>query len=109
MQVLDYIRIVGISGTEAISPDAFDVTFNIIYSKDSDFSSPRRGVFTLRLSEFIDISNSGNGDIENMALGLIGQVLIREKREDGSVKVFHLLGMALGDWLIKNGRTNFRY
>jgi hypothetical protein len=103
LQVLDYIRIVGISGIEGISLDVVDVTFNILYSQDSGFTSPRKGVFTLRLSDFVDVSNSANRDIENVASGLIGQILIRERKEDGSIRVVHLLGMALGDWLI-NGK-----
>ncbi|MGH7793216.1 MAG: hypothetical protein ACREOB_12955 [Thermodesulfobacteriota bacterium] len=109
MQVLDYIRIVGISGIEGMSLDVIDVTFNILYSQDSGFTTPRRGVFTLRLSELVDISNSCNRDVENIAFGLIGQVLVREKKEDGSIKVLHLLGMALRDWLINNARTNSKH
>ena len=109
MQVLDYIRIVGISGIEGMSLDVIDVTFNILYSHDSGFTRPRRGVFTLRLSELVDISNSRNREVENIAFGLIGEIIVREKREDGSIKVLHLLGMALGDWLINNARANSKH
>jgi len=104
LQTLDYIRIVGVSEIDRTSSGVFDVTFNIVHSEGSDFRSPRRGVFIIRLSEFIDIDRINS--IESIASRLVGQVLMRGKDEDGSITVFHLLGMTLGDWLIKNAKIN---
>ncbi len=108
MDVLDYIRIVGLTDIEVVSSGIFDVTFNIVYSQDSDFRSPKRGVFALRLSDFIDITVVPEREIENIALRLIGQILIREKSDDGSINVLHLFGIGLGDWLVENARCNKR-
>jgi hypothetical protein len=58
-----------------------------------------RGVFTICLSEFIDLHKIGKPDVQKIAHALVGQVLMRSKADDGSVTVLHLLGMTLGDWL----------
>jgi len=54
LRVLDYIRIVGVSD---ICTQSSNVTYNIVYSEESAFSNPKRGVFTLGLSDFIDTPN----------------------------------------------------
>jgi hypothetical protein len=41
-------------------------------------------------------------DIEKIASCLSGHVLIREKEDDGTVKILHLLGLPLSDWFTKN-------
>jgi len=106
LEVLDYIRITALADIEVISSDIFDVTFNIIYSQESDFSRPLRGVFTLRLSEFINMATARESEVENMALGLVGQILMRGKKDDGSVCVLHLFGIGLGNWLAENAKRN---
>jgi hypothetical protein len=63
-----------------------------------------RGVFTLCLSEFIDLRKIDMPGVQKIAHELVGQVLMRVKTEDGSVTVFHLLGMSLGDWLNRSKR-----
>ena len=99
MRVLDYIRIVGVSD---ICTQSSNVTYNIVYSEESAFSNPKRGVFTLSLSDFIDIPNLDIREIEKIAFRLDGQVLIRGKEEDGTITILHLLGLPLSDWLRKN-------
>ncbi len=102
MPTLDYIRIVGISD---IPPDSFapyDITFNIEYSGDSDFSSPKMGVITLRMNELLDTPGLGAGDMEKIASRLIRQVLTRERTGDGTIIILHILGLPLGEWLRKN-------
>jgi hypothetical protein len=105
--VLDYIRIVGVSEISFISSDDFNVTFNIVYSDDSSFKSPKRGVFTINLSDFVDIPNISHVDIEKIASRLTGQVLLRGKEEDGTVRILHLRGMSFSDWLVKNAVGSF--
>jgi hypothetical protein len=102
LQVLDYIRITGISDITFISSDTFNVTFNIVYSDDPSFKSPKRGIFTVNLSDFIDIPNLNYQGMEKIASRLTGQVLMRGKEEGGAVTILHLLGMNLSDWLIRN-------
>ncbi|HWP92272.1 MAG TPA: hypothetical protein VNN20_08765 [Thermodesulfobacteriota bacterium] len=58
-----------------------------------------RGVFTICLSEFIDLHKIGKPDVQKIAHALVGQVLMRSRTEDGSITVLHLMGMPLGDWL----------
>jgi len=79
-----------------------DVTFNIEHSEDSEFSSPKRGIITLRFSEFIDIDGMNRGDIERIAEKLVRQILIREKDKDGAVCIMHFFGLPLEQWLVKN-------
>ncbi len=99
---LDYIRIVGIDGTQVESPSESDITFNIEHSEDSDFQSPNRGIMTLRFSEFIDTSGMSRGDIEQIAQTLLREILIREKDEHGKVNIIHCLGLPLEEWLVNN-------
>ena len=102
MPALDYIRIVGISEAPADSSRISDVTFDIEHSGDSDFSSPKRGIITLRFSELVDTRGMNRGDIERIADRLVRQTLIREKDEDGTVSILHFLGLPLAEWLVKN-------
>jgi hypothetical protein len=67
-----------------------------------------RGVYTICLSEFIDVHKIGKPDVQKIAHALVGQVLTRSRAEDGSVTVLHLLGMPLGDWLKRN-TTRYEY
>jgi hypothetical protein len=99
--VLDYIRIVGISDVCALPPNSFQVTYTIEHSQDSNFHNPKRGVFTINLSDLIDIGSLDGGDVENLAACLNGHVLMRGKEEDGTISILHLLGLPLGDWLMK--------
>ncbi len=99
---LDYIRIVGIEGSQSESLSISDITFNIEHSEDSGFQSPNRGIITLRFSEFMDISGMNRGDIEHIAETLLHQILIREKDEHGSVSILHFLGLPLDEWLVNN-------
>lgn len=105
MSTLDYIDYIKITGISGISPDGSgqsDVTFNIEYSGDADFSVPKMGIITLRLTEIIDTDGLKPGDIEKIASRLVRQILIRERDEDGSINILHFLGLPLGEWLIKN-------
>lgn len=101
-QALDYIRIVGIEDSPLESPKLTDVTFNIEHSEDSEFTTPKRGIITLRLSEYIDTQGMGRSDIELIANALIHEILIREKDEEGELNISHFLGLPLGDWLQVN-------
>jgi hypothetical protein len=102
VQALDYIRIVGISEIHSGGSDHSDITFNIEYSGDADFSVPKMGVITLRLDELLGTTELGRGDMEKIGARLIRQVLLRERIEDGSIVILHILGMPLGEWLMKN-------
>ena len=102
MQTLDFIRIVGISDITSDGPGPWDITFNIEYSGDSDFSSPRMGVITLRMNEILDTPGLGAGDMEKIASRLLRQVLTRERNKDGTIIILHLLGLPLGKWLKMN-------
>ncbi|HLE24012.1 MAG TPA: hypothetical protein VI935_00020 [Thermodesulfobacteriota bacterium] len=99
MRVLDYIRIVVVSD---ICTQSSNVTYNIVYSEESAFCNPKRGVFTLSLYDFIDTPNLDIKEIEKIASRLNGQLLIRGKEEDGTITILHLLGLPLSDWLMKN-------
>ncbi|MCI0453893.1 MAG: hypothetical protein L0Y68_02720 [Candidatus Dadabacteria bacterium] len=102
MRVLDYIRIVDVSDICTLSSKSFQVTYTIVYSQDSNFKNPKRGVFTLSLSDFIDVNSLDGHEIEKIASCLSGHVLIREKEEDGTVTILHLMGLPLRDWFAKN-------
>ena len=103
MPTLDYIRIVGISDIKSEGSDHSDLTFNIEYSGDSDFSTPKMGVITLRLDELLGTTSAlGREDVEKIGIRLIRQVLQRERTKDGSIVILHILGMPLGEWLMKN-------
>lgn len=102
MPTLDYIRITGLSGISSGDSGQSDVTFNIEYSGDADFSVPKMGIITLRLAELIDTEGLTPQDIEKIASRLVRQVLIRERDEDGSINILHVLGLPLDEWLIKN-------
>ena len=102
MPTLDYIRIVGISEITPGGSGHSDITFNIEYSGDSDFSFPKMGVITLRMDELLGAAPLGTGDMEKIGSRLIRQVLQRERTEDGTIVILHILGMPLGEWLMKN-------
>lgn len=102
MPALDYIRIVGISDITSSGDGPSDVTFNIEYSEDADFSVPKMGIITIRLTELIDTSGLGMESIEKIALRLIRQILVRERDEDGSIIILHILGLPLDEWLRMN-------
>jgi hypothetical protein len=102
MPTLDYIRIVGISDITSDSFAPYDITFNIEYSGDSDFSRPKMGIITLRMNELLDTSGLGAGDMEKIASRLIRQVLTRERNKDGTITILHILGLPLGEWLMEN-------
>lgn len=102
MPTLDYIRIVGVSEIKSGGLDHADVTFNIEYSGDADFSFPKMGVITLRMDELLDTTAIGVGELEKIASRLTRQVLQRERIEDGTIVILHILGMPLGEWLKKN-------
>lgn len=108
MQVLDYIRIINISNISRVSSDTYNVTFNIVYSHDSAFKDPKRGVFTINLSDFVEVTEISHQEIEEIAFCLTGHILVRGKEKDGAVTIFHLLGMKLSDWLAKNVLCNFK-
>lgn len=99
---LDYIRIVGISDIASDSSGSSDITFNIEYSGDSDFSSPKTGVITLRMDDILGGAGLGTGEMEKIASSLIRQVLIREREKDGSIIILHILGLPLSEWLRMN-------
>jgi len=99
---LDYIRIVGVSDIKTDGYGPSDITFNIEYSGDSDFSLPKMGVITLRMDELLDISGLGTGEMEKIASRLIRQVLVREREKDGTIVILHILGLPLGEWLRVN-------
>ncbi len=79
-----------------------DITFNIEYSGDSDFSFPKMGVITLRMSEILDTTGFGPGEMEKIASRMIRQVLTRERDDEGRIVILHILGLPLGEWLRSN-------
>lgn len=101
MPTLDYIRIVGISDITSGGHGPSDVTFNIEYSGDADFSVPKMGIITIRLTELVDTRGLGIEEIEKIASRLVRQVLIRERDKDGSINILHILGLPLDEWLRK--------
>ena len=102
MPTLDYIRIVGISDITSGGHAPCDVTFNIEYSGDAEFSVPMMGTITIRLTELVDTTGLGYGEIEKIASRLVRQVLVREKDKDGSIIILHILGLPLDEWLRMN-------
>ncbi|MEW6144786.1 MAG: hypothetical protein AB1598_07170 [Thermodesulfobacteriota bacterium] len=102
MPTLDYLRIVGISDIKSGVSGPSDVTFNIEYSGDPDFSLPKMGVITLRMDELLDIPGLGAGEMEKIATRLVRQVLVRERDKDGTIIILHILGLPLGEWLREN-------
>ena len=102
IQALDYIRIVGIEDSPVEHASLSEITFNIEHSEDSEFTTPKRGIITLRLSEYIDTSGMGRADIELIASALLHQILIREKDQEGILNIAHFLGLPLGEWLLIN-------
>lgn len=101
-QALDYIRIVGIEDSPVENPTLTDVTFNIEHSEDSEFTTPKRGIITLRFSDYIDTQGMGRSDIELIANTLIHEIIIREKDQEGVLNIAHFLGLPLGEWLLMN-------
>ncbi len=102
MPTLDYIKIVGISEISTDDPDSLDVTFNIEHSEDAEFGSPKRGIITIRLSELIDTEGFSNQDIEQIVNRLMGQILMREKDEEGNIIIMHVAGSRLRDWIVES-------
>jgi len=105
MPTLDYIRIVGITDITPDSSAPYDITFNIEYSGDSDFSSPKMGVITLRMNELLDTSGLGAGDLENELLSIfaigMGQNEIAVRSAQGfdcflDFKIWQLDGIKFG-------------
>ncbi len=96
--MLDYIRIIGVSDICTLS---LNITYSIVHSEESDFRNPKRGIYALSISDFIDVTNLEVQDLEKIASRLIGQILIRGKDEDGTITILHLLGLPLSDWLMK--------
>jgi len=102
MSTIDYIRIVGIAEVSGEGREHSDVTFNIEYSGDAEFEKPKMGIITLRLREIIDTEGLSPTDIEKIASGLVRQILVRERDDDGSINIMHFLGLPLDEWLIEN-------
>ncbi len=101
MPTIDYIRITGILEFTSSSENS-DVTFNIEHSGDEDFNISKTGIITLRLSEIIDTRGFHNNDIELIASQLIEQVLIRERDQERTLKILHIEGLPLDEWLLRN-------
>ncbi len=97
----DYIRITGILELSSNSENT-DVTFNIEYSSDEDFDKSKPGIFTLRLSDIMDMKGFHNNDIELIASQLTEQTLVRERDEERTLNIFHMEGLPLDKWLIGN-------
>lgn len=98
---IDYIRITGILELNS-SSESKDVTFNIEHSADEDFSKPKNGIITLRLSELIDIRELQSSDIEIIASQLIEETFIRERDEERTLSIFHNEGLPLEEWILIN-------
>jgi len=101
LPTIDYIRITGILEFTSSSENS-DVTFNIEHSGDEDFNVSKTGIITLRLSEIIDTRGFHNNDIELIASQLIEQVLIRERDQECTLKILHIEGLPLDEWLLRN-------
>ena len=102
MTALDYIRIVELSDLEPGGEGAHEVTFAIEFSEDREFSEPKSGVITFRMSDVIDTSGLGHDDVRKIAGGLVSEVFIREKDEEGFIDIYHVEGLPLAEWLLAN-------
>jgi hypothetical protein len=60
------------------------------------------GVITLRLDELLGTADLSREDMEKIGARLVRQVLLRERTGDGTIVILHMLGMPLGEWLMKN-------
>ena len=102
MTALDYIRIVELSDLEPGSEGAHEVTFAIEFSEDREFSEPKSGVITFRMSDVIDVSGLGHEDVRKIAVELVSEVFVREKDEEGFIDIYHVEGLPLAEWLLAN-------
>lgn len=102
MTALDYIRIVELTELEPGKEGAPEVTFAIEFSEDREFSDPKSGVITFSMSDVIDTSGLGHEDVRKIAVGLVSEVFVREKDEEGFIDIYHIEGLPLAEWLLAN-------
>ncbi len=102
MTALDYIRIVELTELEPDKEGAPEVTFAIEFSEDREFSEPKSGVITFRMSDVIDVSGLGHEDVRKIAVELVSEVFVREKDEEGFIDIYHVEGLPLAEWLLAN-------
>jgi hypothetical protein len=102
MTALDYIRVIELSDVEHDGEGAHEVTFAIEFSDDREFSESKSGVITFKMSDVIDTSGLAHEDVRRIAVGLVSEVLVREKDEEGFIDIYHIEGLPLAEWLLAN-------
>ncbi|MCC6712291.1 MAG: hypothetical protein IT344_02920 [Candidatus Dadabacteria bacterium] len=102
MTALDYIRIIELSDVEPDNKGALEVTFAIEFSDDREFSESKPGVITFKMSDVIDTSGLGREDVRKIAVGLVSEIFVREKDEEGFIDIYHVEGQTLAEWLLAN-------
>ncbi len=102
MTALDYIRIIELSDVEPDKKGILEVTFAIEFSDDREFSESKSGVITFKMSDVIDTSGLGHEDVRRIAVGLVSEIFVREKDEDGFIDIYHIEGLPLAEWLLAN-------
>lgn len=102
MPALDYIRIVGVADVSGSPGGELHVTYNIEYSGDAEFSAPKMGIITLGVSDLVDPEGLDPAQVRGIAGRLVRQILVRERNDDGSIGIYHMLGLPLQEWIMKN-------
>ena len=102
MPALDYIRITGVADVSGGPAGDAHVTYNIEYSGDAEFSAPKMGIITLKVSDLVDPGGLDTAQVRGIAGRLVRQILVRERDDDGSIGIYHILGLPLQEWLRKN-------
>lgn len=102
LTALDYIKIVELTELEPGREGAHEVTFAIEFSEDREFTESKPGVITFRMSDVIDTSGLGHEDVRKIAGGLVSEVFVREKDEEGFIDIYHVEGLPLAEWLLAN-------
>ena len=102
MTALDYIRIIELSDLEPGGEGTHEVTFAIEFSEDREFSEPKPGVITFRMSDVLDTSGLGHEDVRKIAVALVSEIFVREKDEEGFIDIYHVEGLPLTEWLLAN-------
>lgn len=102
MNIIDYIRVRAISEWGSEEGEGLDVTYAIEYADDSLFSSPKRGILTINIADFLPGHDGSEEALRNAADRLVGKVFVRVKTENREIHICHIHGLPLGDWLARN-------
>ncbi|MEE9253003.1 MAG: hypothetical protein V3U74_06610 [Thermodesulfobacteriota bacterium] len=101
LNVLDYIRVRAISEWSGVGLEQLGVTYAIECAPDSRFRSPKRGVLTINIADFLPPEDRSEEVLRNAANRLVGKVFMRVKKENSEIYICHIHGLPLGDWLAR--------